>query len=199
MTTPRWTRRDTHLKRITGVFEPIPENFVGFHPERTDRPEFMLGIEIGSKLEFVTLLVDTGADSTTLSPRHAYELLGEDYARIDFRNDSRLLRSVGVGGYAYSVARPARYYLKADDGSWLDFYAPIMIAEPIFSKDRSNPSRYDNWDAPSLLGRDILRFFELHLDYHPSPHMELWYDEEATHSELRRLRRWYDYLDSYES
>lgn len=191
------TRRDPHLRRVTGWFEAVPEEFDGYRPERTDRPELMLGISIGDRFDIIDFLVDTGADSTVLAPKHAHQILGAQFSAIDFRRDRHRLTFVGIGGRERSVVRPATYSLKADDGRWLEFYAPICIAEPILDRERPDGQSFENWNAPSLLGRDILRFFELHLDYHPQSLLELWYDEAAARDEVERLNRWFDYLNDH--
>lgn len=146
---------------------------------------------MGDSDESVTFLIDTGADSTMLGPASAYKLLGDEYLNIDFENDLRRSISMGIGGYALSVARPAQFHLLADDGTMITFQAPIMLAQPISARGASD----GNWDVPNLLGRDILRFFELHLDYFPRPELHLWFDPIAAEVELGRLRRWYQYLE----
>ena len=123
------------------------------------------------------LLIDTGADSTLLEPMDAFELLGGAYFDIDFDRDPSRTISVGIGGYARSVTRLVILSTMSDDGRYIGIVVPIHIAEPI----PRTPSETDpgNWHAPSLLGRDVLRYFELHLDYFPQPAVRLWFDEHA--------------------
>ncbi len=184
--------RDEHLKCVTGVFQEVDSVVNGFRPERTHRPHIVVQVRLGNRVADVPFLVDTGADSTLLSPTAAWTLLESDYLQIDFQEDQLAAVSAGIGGYARSVHRPALITLVADDGTSLAFRAPIGIAEPI-----GQPGEAGNWGAPSLLGRDWLRFFELHLDYHPGPRVELWYDQRAAEEELKRMERWIQMLEDH--
>lgn len=190
----RSQRRDRRLQRVTGVFEHSDSRISGFHPESTPRPHVTIGIEIAEAFGAFPFLVDSGADSTMLAPAAAYELLGPAYLDLDFVHDPHASVSVGIGGYARDIACPATYHIVTDDDTLIDFYAPIELAEPI----PPYPSHEGNWIAPNLLGRDVLRFFEVHLDYYPQPELHLWYDSVAAAEEIERLHRWFRFLEEYE-
>ena len=168
------------MLRVTGIFQPVPLGDP-YEPARTDRPFMPFHVEYDTGKERrrheVLFLVDTGADATVLEPRDSYALLGDELFDIDFDNDPWRRTGVGVGGTARSVTRLARLSTMSDSGLYLGITDPICIAEPV--PRVPSGERAGNWDAPSLLGRDILRFFEIHLDYFPRPHIELWFDETA--------------------
>ena len=112
----------------------------------------------------VRFLIDTGADQTLLSPNDAFVLLGWPYVRLDFAASASRQDFAGVGRGAISAMRHfASLALTATDRSEITFNLPIAVAEPI----PPYPGEHGNWLMPSLLGRDILQHFDLHLSYHP--------------------------------
>ena len=92
----------------------------------------------------VPFLVDTGASSTSLSPRDAQDL-GLDLSRLNYS-----ARSMGIGGSSFSALADGIITLRGDG---FDFVCPvsIRIAQPTVH----------NMRLPSLLGRDVLRQFNM--------------------------------------
>ena len=92
----------------------------------------------------VPFLVDTGASSTSLSPRDAQDL-GLNLSRLNYS-----ARSMGIGGYSFSALADGIITLRGDG---FDFVCQvsIRIAQPTVH----------NMRLPSLLGRDVLRQFNM--------------------------------------
>ena len=88
----------------------------------------------------ISFLIDTGADSSLLSPADAHEM-NVDYARLRGRTES-----LGTGGVAYSFVEPATVVLTDPGRSMYLFHVNLDIASP-------SP---DTLELPSLLGREIL-------------------------------------------
>lgn len=167
---------------VTGLFESVRPS--GEHePLRTPRPFVPFHVRMTTPLaerdtkQEILFLVDTGADSTLIEPTDAYRLFGEELFSIDFGRSYDTRVSVGVGGHARSVIEYAHLSTISDDGEYVGVILPILISEPV--PRRPAESGFSNWDAPSLLGRDVLSFFEVHLDYYPRPVIALKYDYEA--------------------
>ena len=109
-------------------------------------------------------MIDTGADFTTLGPYDALTLLGRSYTSTDFAQVAGSIESVGIGrAGARLIMSPMQLRLSSDDGRYLPIVVTVAILEPV----PSQPGRHGNWLMPSLLGRDILQHFDLHLSYHP--------------------------------
>ena len=96
----------------------------------------------------VTFLIDTGADFTTLHPSDAANL-GIDYA-TDFAG-ARQRRVGGVGGEAVEFDQTCQLFLDHTNGDQDQILFTIGIAPP-------TPS---NLRLPSLLGRDVLKYYRL--------------------------------------
>lgn len=96
---------------------------------------------IRKRLEF---LADTGATGTILHPRDA-ALLGVDFTQLKCAMPSR-----GVGGTASTFQENAQLLFR-DNATlgWHEYWLPVRIAEP---------TDY-NRGYPSLLGRDVLRYW----------------------------------------
>ena len=90
------------------------------------------------------LLVDSGADKTTLHPREVEEL-GVDYERL-LPSSSTL--SEGIGGNAAYYSEPAYFIFPDDRGLSLACYIDIDICH--------QDARTSLRNVPSLLGRDFL-------------------------------------------
>ena len=92
----------------------------------------------------VPFMVDTGASSTSLSPRDAQDL-GLNLSRLNYS-----ARSMGIGGYSFSALADGIITLRGDG---FDFVCQvsIRIAQPTVH----------NLRLPSLLGRDVLRQFNM--------------------------------------
>ena len=167
---------------VTGIFQdtsPAEPN----EPAHTSRPfvPFEVNMSLGRDDQRATtealFLVDTGADATLLAPVDAYELLGAALFEIDFDDEAEVRWLAGISGYARSITRSAILSTVSDDGEFIGLFAPICIAEPVPRvPTQENPG---NWGTHSLLGRDILRYFEIHLDYFPDPVITLRFDKAA--------------------
>jgi hypothetical protein len=98
----------------------------------------------------VPFLIDTGADCTVLMPADATRL------KIDFdeleRHGSKR-KSFGVGGEVEDYLVPAALVV-SDNGMAHAYKIALRVAKPIPETD----------ELPSLLGRDILRYWRLTCD-----------------------------------
>lgn len=186
---------------VTGIFQDMSPSEPN-EPAHTPRPfvPFEVNMSLDRDDQRATtealFLVDTGADATLLAPVDAYELLGDALFEIDFDDEAEVRWLAGIGGYARSVTRSAILSTVSDDGEFIGMFAPIRIAEPVPRiPTQEHPG---NWGTPSLLGRDILRYFEIHLDYFPDPVIALRFDKAAqqhyeTMAKPTRIA-WADYL-----
>jgi hypothetical protein len=96
----------------------------------------------------VSFLVDTGADTSIIHPRDALNL-GIIFDR-DFADSARGASS-GVGGEATEYSEPCDVFLKHEDGAWDHIVMNVNFAEPTSQ----------NGSFPSLMGRDLLRYYRL--------------------------------------
>ena len=108
-----------------------------------------------------TLLIDTGTESTTLFPRQALELFGSAFDQFDFDDPDRRIQIGDVGGALHAAIEEPIDLLFHDDAD-----APSTVSARVLVV-RPNPSERSvgggNWDTPSLLGRDLLLHFDLHV------------------------------------
>lgn len=108
-----------------------------------------------------TLLIDTGTESTTLFPRQALELFGSSFDQLDFDDPSRRILIGDVGGAFHAAIEEPIDLIFHDDGD-----APSVASVRVLVVRPNPPERSDgggNWDTPSLLGRDLLLHFDLHV------------------------------------
>ena len=110
----------------------------------------------------IGMLIDTGSDITTLGPEDALAILGWSYLEIDFTDPTTHLDLTGVGS-AGATIRDALVVFTDEAQQQLVVPVILAIAEP----DPRVPGAHGNWLMPSLLGRDVLQFFDLQLGYHP--------------------------------
>lgn len=119
--------------------------------------------------------IDTGSPYTVLHPEYSYRLLGELLSDLDFETHPQRFDIVGVGaGRTRTIITPATLTFEDDSGELESINMPVLIAGP------TTPfrSHQGNWQMPSLLGCDILRYFDLALSYNP-PSMRLTEAEPA--------------------
>ena len=147
---------------IRGRFDHEPS----FHPLLGDvlRPVVEAAVEIGGGRAHFWFSIDTGADYTILQPRSANALLGPQYSNIDFESDPARFDVHGISGAASPfVIRTATLTFHDEHGAESALELPILIAQP----STPIPTPDSNWEAPSLLGQDALRSFDLALTYNP--------------------------------
>ena len=119
---------------------------------------------INGRGESVQFSIDTGSDYTILQPRAALAVLGTHYADINFEEDRSRFDIYGVSGRASGfVIRTATLAFASEEDELLAIDLPILIARP----STPQPTPDSNWEAPSLLGQDALRSFDLALSYNP--------------------------------
>ena len=119
---------------------------------------------IGGRLVGVDFVIDSGADYSVLGPEDALDLFGPAYLSLDFADPDTSLEMSGVGGgVTRLLLREFPLAFFADDGSRVAVTLILAIAEP----SPAAPSDHGSWLLPSLLGRDILHYFDLLLSYHP--------------------------------
>ncbi len=100
----------------------------------------------------VSFCVDTGADTTVLMPTDA-ATPGVDYTQL-----TTPMQCVGVGGVSNDFGVPALIVV-ADRGVALYVYRiNLTVITP----------KSEMMTAPSLLGRDVLNRWSLHMDYSSS-------------------------------
>ena len=109
-------------------------------------------------------LIDTGCDYSTLNPQDAHRLFGDAYLDMDFSPGPASIEMHGIGDTpAHGIRTHADLAFRADGDSDIRLAIPIVIAQPA----PPTPGRHGNWLIPSLLGRDILKRFDLALSYNP--------------------------------
>ena len=129
------------------------------------RPYLRASVRVGDYVRTIDFMVDTGADATTLQPRDAIKLMGDDLFRIDFERDPGIIGVAGVtAGASASVVRPAAYSIRTDQGGHYTVNAHVVIAQPVPSEQ----SDTGNWRRFSTLGRDVISRFGFRLDYRAS-------------------------------
>ena len=112
----------------------------------------------------VAFLIDTGADYSTLNPKDAHRLFGNNYLAMDFSANPARIEMLGIGDTpAYGFRTHADLTFRFEGDSEITLAIPLVIAQPT----PPTPSRQGNWLIPSLLGRDILEWFDLELSYNP--------------------------------
>ncbi len=128
-----------------------------------------LVVAFGQRREQVPFMIDTGADFTIVAPRRTRALFGPefDYNAVP---PSRRLPIAGVGpGTVDTVIQPVGMLMTDDDGAALRLSQTMLFAVP-------RTGAGGNWRVPSVLGRDVLRRFELRLSYDP-PNVSLTLNE----------------------
>lgn len=147
---------------IEGQFDHEPS----FHPLLGDvlRPSVEATVAIIGRSVRLRFSIDTGADYTVLQPRAAQAVLGPKYSNIRFESDANRFDLYGISGNPSEyVIRNATLTFRDDQGAQLTIDLPILIARP----STPQPTPNSNWEAPSLLGQDALRSFDLALSYNP--------------------------------
>ena len=149
------TRRVSGFHRAHGPYH---------HPAAPLAPYISVRIGDRDDAPSVDFMIDTGSDFTILAPRDAWALLGESYAAIDFARLASDFESIGVGSAgARMIMSPMSLRFTDDAGGYIALTAPVAIAEPV----PPQPGEHGNWLMPSLLGRDVLQYFDLQMGYHP--------------------------------
>lgn len=155
-----------HTIRMFGRLKPIQHGPLPFGLVIPARPYLRAGVRVGDYVRNLEFMLDTGADATTLQPRDAIELMGDDLFLIDFERDPGLVGVAGVtAGSSASVVRPAVYSIRTDQGDHYTVNAYVMIAQPVPFEQ----SDTGNWRKISTLGRDVMSHFGLHIDYRLEP------------------------------
>lgn len=138
------------------------------HPDLLSTAPAIVPAAVGIDGAFGTVdfRLDTGADFTTLGPNDAYKVLEERYLEMVFDPEEKVFEMVGAGGSASTIIRRARIVLFDED----DQPFPITLRVGLMKPSPRHPGtqeHWGNWYMPSLLGLDILHYFDLHLSYHP--------------------------------
>lgn len=137
-----------------------------FHPLLSDvlRTLVDVSVQIGDNRVQLEFQIDTGADYTVLSPAEARRALRGAYDLIDFEQDEARFDLYGISGSPSEyVIRSATLTFSDEQGAPLAIDLPILIARP----STPQPTPDSNWEAPSLLGQDALRYFDVGLSYNP--------------------------------
>ncbi len=123
----------------------------------------------GSTMVWISFLVDTGADRTTLHPGDALRI-GFPVTTHPFGDDQAAIEAGAAGGGSIRLT-PVEGSLRfrRDDGRSAEFPGRVWLAEP---PDRSGAAA-GAWNLPSLLGRDFLRSFRVCIDETADPAVSL--------------------------
>ena len=106
---------------------------------------------LGITVEDITLLVDTGADTSYLHPRDGV-VAGVPFDLLQGRS-----RSQGIGGTASYFPEPAMLlFIDESAARYYGYRISVNVAKPGDVSDR----------IPSLLGRDVIRRWQM--DYDPT-------------------------------
>ncbi len=119
-----------------------------------------LVVAFGQRREQVPFMIDTGADFTFVAPRRARALFWSefDYNAVP---SGRRLPIAGVGpGTVDTIIQPVGMLMTDDDGAVFRLSQTMLFAVP-------QPDVAGRWQVPSLLGRDVLSRFDLHISYDP--------------------------------
>lgn len=146
----------------------VPTGFAGVPA----RPFIEVRLHVqGSTPTAIPFLIDTGADRSVLHPADASQL-GMAPWEIDFSGAAPIS---GIGGGMRIMPITARAIFRAATDQdpryvWMD--STIYLAEP----------SDENWDMPSLLGRDLLQPFRLVMEPSSAPAVYLEYrpDDDAS-------------------
>lgn len=128
----------------------------------TPQPHINVRVHINQRRLELPLLIDTGSDFTFLQPAAAARLLEADELRHQSTQSANVIALSGVGGSVRTIVRRAGLVIWDDAGSGHSFSHSILLALPEISSPSAPPSI-----VPSLLGRDVLRRFDLHMSYDP--------------------------------
>lgn len=162
-------------------------DFLGFfeYPSASDpdaqivpRPFIQVFVADASAGKPINFLIDTGADATIISPRDAFDIWGESYRNWAFDADRHAVQVQGIGtGIARFIERrlTVNFAARDDLAQQLSFLTDIWIAQP----DAFDVSAPNNWNLPSLLGRDLMQLFTLRLAYVPEPEVMLAFPDSA--------------------
>ena len=91
-------------------------------------------------------------------------LLGRRYLEIDFDRAPGRVDLAGFGqGDTAAVISPMEIWLRDVEGDEFSISLQVAICEP----SPRMPGLHGNWLIPSLLGRDVLEWFDLALSYNP--------------------------------
>lgn len=119
-----------------------------------------LVVAFGQRREQVPFMIDTGADFTIVAPRRTRALFGSefDYNAVP---SARRLPIAGVGpGTVDTIIQPVGMLMTDDDRAVFRLSQTMLFAVP-------GTGAAGHWQVPSVLGRDVLRRFELRLSYDP--------------------------------
>ena len=155
-------------RHFSGGFHPIGPKP---HPDLNlvSRPVLNLRIMYGQRRSRTRFMIDTGADLSIVSPTVTKELFGEEF-EFNAVPSARRFAMAGAGpGTFDTVIQRVGLRMVDDAGEAYRFSQTILFAVP-----PTNPAG-GMWRFPSLLGRDVLRHFELRLAYDP-PRVELLLD-----------------------
>lgn len=143
------------MTRIPGYLRPVAI------PGVAARPYVSIDLLIAGTLSAfdVDFLIDTGADDTILHPRDVPPRVAS-LLTSPFGDHPERQWIGGVGGGAYIIPLSVRLFFRTEGGRdrlWQD--ARVWVAQPTATNRR----------LPSLLGRDLLQFFRLTVDYAATP------------------------------
>jgi hypothetical protein len=102
----------------------------------------------------VSFLIDTGTPKTILSERDAHKL-GVDFDNLERTSSSML----GIGGFAetYHLRKVTLIFFSENGKHEESLPELLLVREPELSEEIKN-------QIPSILGRDLLSKFTLHLN-----------------------------------
>ena len=146
----------------------VPTGFAGVPA----RPFIEVRLHVqGSTPTAIPFLIDTGADRSVLHPADASQL-GMAPWEIDFSSGPPIS---GVGGSMRIMPITTRVIFRTETDQypryvWMN--STVYLAEP----------SEENWDMPSLLGRDLLQPFRLVMEPSSAPAVYLEYrpDDDAS-------------------
>ena len=119
---------------------------------------------IGRSRVAESFMIDTGADYTIVQRQAVLPLLKAAGVKVGPESSREDVVLSGVGPVPLTcIVQPAGLGLINDGGEEFTFANPILVPRPSSVRELAR----GRVKLPSLLGRDVLQYFDLHLSYDP--------------------------------
>ena len=148
----------------------FPGAFVNFDygtmPAPIERyaPSIAVALRSEERVESFDLLIDTGSEISIMYPRESALLFGANFGEAVLqRNIGREYIGSVSGHLNYGFRVPLEMTFHDEDGIEYQLDRSLLVVEPEPPNLDDPSADRGNWDTPSLLGRDLLLHFDLHV------------------------------------